>query len=119
MLIEQKALKYKNTDEDGKSYRFKIDDEKVRALNISKERQELINGRESYTAYEIDDWLLGPLSDIGFFVHNKLIDIEEANDHFGYYIREVYKNDEIKRYIDDNSESYKWLIWIAKELKKT
>lgn len=116
MLIDKgvNALKYN----EGEPPYYSIDMNKIPQEGISPEKIEDLKKRKYYTAFEIDDLLLGPLCDIGFFLHKGLIDKEEANDHFGYYIRSVFKNDEIKHYIDKYHDDWEWLIWLYKKLPK-
>ena len=67
-----------------------------------------------YSAFEIDDLLLGPLDDIGWYKKHKLINMETIREMFGYYIYECYKNEELQKYIQhecnkDKFENFKCL----------
>ena len=52
-----------------------------------------------YSAYEIDDLLLGHFEDLGLFCKKSLMDIEFIYEGFGYYIEEMHKNEQIQNYI--------------------
>jgi hypothetical protein len=52
-----------------------------------------------YSAYEIDELLLGHFEDLGLFCKKGLMDIEFIDEGFGYYIEEMYKNEQIQNYI--------------------
>jgi hypothetical protein len=52
-----------------------------------------------YSAYEIDELLLGHFEDLGLFCKKGLMDIEFIDEGFGYYIEEMHKNEQIQNYI--------------------
>jgi hypothetical protein len=61
-----------------------------------------------YTAYEIDDLLLGHFEDLGLFCKKKLMDIEFIYEGFDYYIEGIHENKQIQNYLDwirDNKET--------------
>lgn len=60
-----------------------------------------------YSVYEIDDLLLGNFEDLGLFCKRGLMDIEFIYEGFGYYIEEIYENQQIKNY----------MCWIKKNRK--
>lgn len=57
------------------------------------------SGKSGYSAFEIDDLLLGHLDDIGWYEKHKLIDPDTIEEMFGYYIDECFKNEEIQKYL--------------------
>jgi hypothetical protein len=75
--------------------------------------------RSGYSAFEIDDLLLGPLDDIGWYENRGLIDMETIREMFGYYIYECYENQEIQKYLkeDCNEDKYENFKRLAKFIK--
>ena len=65
-------------------------------------------GKTGYSAFEIDDLLLGHLDDIGWYESRKLIDMETIREMFGYYIYECYQNAEIQKYLDQKCNKGKF-----------
>ena len=57
--------------------------------------------KKYYLEVEVDDFVLGPLEDIGLFEERRLIDTEMAYEEFSYYTIEAFENEEIKKYIGD------------------
>jgi hypothetical protein len=55
--------------------------------------------KDRYSAYEVDDLLLGHFEDLGLFYKNSLMDIGFIYEGFGYYIEEIHKNKQIQKYI--------------------
>jgi hypothetical protein len=52
-----------------------------------------------YSAYEIDELLLGHFEDLGLFCKKSLMDIEFIYEGFGYYIEKIHNNEQIQNYI--------------------
>ena len=52
-----------------------------------------------FTADELDDHLLGPLEDVGIFEHLGAVELNAVYDEFAFFIYQVWKNPEIKKYI--------------------
>jgi len=80
---------------------------------------ELPAWRKGYNAFEIDDFLLGPLDDVGGFEKQGLLDFQAVDRTFGYYIRElVGKNEGVKKYLKDPEcqGNYDNLMYIYKKL---
>lgn len=55
--------------------------------------------KNSYTAYEIDDLLLGHFEDLGLFCKKGLMDIGSIYEGFDYYIEAIHGNQQITNYI--------------------
>ena len=75
--------------------------------------------KTGYSAFEIDDLLLGHLDDIGWYESRKLIDMETIREMFGYYIYKCYENKEIQKYLQDdcNEGKYQNFKRIGREIK--
>jgi hypothetical protein len=66
--------------------------------------------KDRYSAYEIDNLLLGHFEDLGLFCEKRLMDIDFIYEGFGYYIEEIHENEQIQNYLcwsreEENEES--------------
>lgn len=100
---------------------FEIDQSKLKSNPILSSF--ISDPQRKYSSYEIDDLLLGPLDNVGTYYREKLMDIRIVKSFFRYYIVELYKNRQIKDYIDWNNtlpggkDTYKNFIEIHNELE--
>ena len=78
-------------------------------------------GKTGYSAFEIDDLILGPLDDVGWYQGRDLIDLETVREMFGYYIDECNRNEVIQGYLDHgcNKEKYENFKRLAKVIGET
>jgi hypothetical protein len=100
MLFQYNLLVFKiesvTEDDCGFPY-FEIDRQKIDANHIFSIY--LPENKYRYSSYEVDELLLGHFEDLGLFYRKKLMDIEFIYSGFSYYIDEIHKNDEVKKYI--------------------
>ena len=80
--------------------------------SVANQLQGIVNfpeGKNGFSAFEIDDLLLGHFDDLGWYEKKNLIDIETIYQVFNYYITESWNNEEIKKYLGhrDNKGKYK------------
>lgn len=77
--------------------------------------------KTGYSAFEIDDLLLGHFDDIAWYEHRGLIDRKTIREMFGYYIVASYRNRQIKKYLahPDNEGKYKGFRALARQLRKS
>ena len=61
----------------------------------------LDEGRIGYSAFEVDDLLLGFFDDLGWYHKRGLIDLETIKQTFGYYICEAFGNEQVRSYLAD------------------
>jgi hypothetical protein len=123
-LLMNSALTFevKNIDENGQKVDrlpyMKIKPEIVKQLSgiIAVER-----GRLGYSAFEIDDFLLGHFDDLGRYVMQKLIDFKTARLIFSYYVTESFENPAISEYLrdEDNQGKYTDFRYIYNKFKIT
>jgi hypothetical protein len=123
-LLMNSALTFevKNIDENGQKVDrlpyMKIKPEIVKQLSgiIAVER-----GRLGYSAFEIDDFLLGHFDDLGRYVMQKLIDFKTARHIFSYYVTESFENPAISEYLrdEDNQRKYTDFRYIYNKFKIT
>ncbi len=62
-------------------------------------KPKISSARQEYTAFEIDDNLLGHFEDIGNFEKQRILDISFIYECFSYYIILTWENEEIQKYI--------------------
>jgi hypothetical protein len=77
-----------------------------------------------YSAYEIDEFLLGHFEDLGLFCKKGLMDIEFIYEGFSYYIEKIHSNKQIQNYIswtrkeeDDGEDIYKNFDFIFNKVR--
>ena len=105
MLFNYELLKFRTQEtgkhkESNKEYAyFELDRETLsKAIKIDDEdKKELKN---IYSAFEIDDALLGFFEDIGNYVEKELLDDKMVYDSFDWYIGEIGSNEEVIKYIN-------------------
>jgi hypothetical protein len=106
MLFQYNLLVFKTEpiiDYDYEFPYFELDSKKIDANPIYL--MYLPKHRYRYSAYEIDELLLGHFEDLGLFYKKNLMDIEFIYSGFSYYIEEIHENDEIKKYIEWSREN--------------
>jgi len=88
---------------------------------INLETEKLNKDKKAFTSYEMDDFLLSNLEDLGFLYRKKLIDIHNIDQLFGYYIVNIFENSTIKEYIEwtrkDDQDIYSNFEYMYNELK--
>jgi hypothetical protein len=93
-LIDLDSLKF--IEDDDIPY-FEVVEEKLE--NFPEDIKNQLSEKKFYTAYEIDDLLLGHFEDIGLLEQKGVLDIEMVYEEFSWYIETTYDNCEIKKYI--------------------
>jgi hypothetical protein len=107
MLIDQDLIQFKTVKVDTNEFGyFEIDTARAQVLN----HLNLISGKKIFTAYEVENYVLNHLDDLGEFYKRGIIDLEYVNDGFSYYIDHTYENKEIQKYL-------KWIEPDVKEKK--
>jgi len=123
-LLMNSALEFKILDIKGKDGK-KIDELPI--LEIKKDIADQLKGvvdigstRTGYSAFEIDDLLLGYFDDLGWYEKRGLIDLETIRETFGYYISECYQSAEIQKYLQDgcNDRKYEHFRRLGKLIKE-
>jgi uncharacterized membrane protein len=69
--------------------------------NFPEMLKKKLTEKRYYLEVEVDDLLLGHFEDIGLFEEKGLIDTEMAYQEFSDCVLETFKNEAIKKYIDD------------------
>jgi hypothetical protein len=87
---------------------FKLDDKKLNDLEGIDGRLK-DNFKPVYTMYDIDDRFLGHFEDLGNYERKGLLDIQMIYEGFSYYIKSIWENNEMKKYI-------KWEKTVAQDM---
>lgn len=95
-LFEKDYLRY---DEKNEVFEVVKIDEKTKA--------ELGITRKFFTIYEVDDFILGDIYDLGLFEQKKIVDIDMVYEEFGYYAETVWENKAIRYYIESQRKDPK------------
>lgn len=111
ILVDLEAIRYVSKN-NGEVVYFEVEEEKFK--NYPEEIKKEIIEKKFYTQYEIEDILLGPLEDIGLLLENGIIKIDMVYPEFCYYVKRIYENNEIRKYIEDikkvdGEDIYKYL----------
>jgi hypothetical protein len=77
--------------------------------------------RTGYTAFEIDDLLLGQFDDLGWYVKRGLIDYPTALQNFRYYLVECVEHPSVRQYMQDieNNGMYENVQYLYSRFKKS
>ncbi len=88
------------------------------ALNLLKVNSQV---DQSFTVFEIDNYLLTHLEDLGFLYKQGEMTIEAATQLFGHFIIFVWEHEEIKKYVEwirtDNAGVYSNFEYIYYKVK--
>jgi len=71
-----------------------------------------------FSAFEVDDLLLGSLDDLGWFVKRRLIDFRMADQMLGWYVTKLYTNTAIKSYLDHDPAAFPDFRYLACRCKE-
>jgi hypothetical protein len=96
-------------------------------LRIKREIADQLTGivamnpeKTGYSAFEIDDFLLGHLEDVGWYMQRKLIRSAAAYASFGYYVINTLENPEMKKFLEDQRThkfTYDHADWLYRRLR--
>ena len=97
-------------------------------LRIRKEIIEQVTGivpfdpaKTGYSAFEVDDFLLGHFEDVGWYARRKLIDLKTAFQSFGYYVIATVEHTEMQKFLEHQRAkefSYDDLEWLYQKFKR-
>ena len=113
MLLEKNYLKFEKEEGIFKNVAPKEFKEKFREIAFLQ--------RAFYLTQELDDFLLGHFEDAALLENKGVIDLEDANQNFEYYLSTTLDNDEIKEYIkwakEDDQDIYSNIEKLYNKLK--
>jgi len=88
--------------------RFDKENETFEVVGIDEQtKSELGIARKFFTIYEVDDFLLGDIYDLGLFEQKRIIDIDMVYEEFGYYVATIWENKAIRYYIEHQRKNPK------------
>jgi len=109
MLFNYRALKFRmgeikyETDDPDNGAQFPyflIDEGVLRQLKIDQEKKEQIEKKMCFSAFEIDDDLLGYFEEIGSYEKQGLLDVQDVYNYFSWYMNVIWNSEEIQKYIE-------------------
>ena len=100
-LIVYDALEFcPNDEKDEWEPYFKVDLKKLDEKNLPLELREPLGRETYYSAFKVDDSLIGLLENVGMLERRGIVSFEMVHDVFSWYLEEAWANDEIKEYVN-------------------
>lgn len=78
---------------------FEVNQNKLDKTKLPEDLKHRLSKKKYYSAWEVDDMLLGHFEKIGILEKRGIVDFQTVYEIFGYYITTVWNNDHIKKYI--------------------
>ena len=121
ILVDLNAIKFIKKKGENDIVYFEVDEEKLK--DWPDEIKKDLTAKKFYISYEVDDILLGPLEDVGLYLKRKIIEIEMTYPEFGWYVKRIYENEEIKKYVEylrkkEGEDVYENLEFLYNKCKK-
>jgi hypothetical protein len=120
LSYDEKYIRYSHLKSPKVFQYFKINQNIVDQFAISTDKRDSFFKKGVYSAFEIDDFLLGYLEDIGHFERHGLLNIKDVNNFFGWYLIKIWENAEVNKYVfmqrqTDDEEIYQSAEYIYKK----
>jgi uncharacterized protein YqgC (DUF456 family) len=109
-LIDSDYLVFKKNSNFNESF-FLVDEARIKESQLHSELKERLLKRRAFSAYEIDDLLLGPLEDLGYLESVGTVDLKLIDNTFGLYLIEIWENPAIRDYITANRKTEGEDLW--------
>jgi hypothetical protein len=122
-LLENSALEFRvliiKDDNGNEVERLPYLEIKRKIVDQMKGIVQIDEERKGYSAFEIDDLLLGHCEDVGWYEKRGLIDFETVEQTFGEYIRACRENESITKYLADKDTEgkYEYFRYIYNRVK--
>lgn len=106
-LLECNALKYCPNNEGGEANSakgmpyFEVDESELNKAKLPQDIGQSLSKNKYYSAWDLDDMLLGHFEDIGMLEQRAIIDFQMVYDEFSGYIETAWDDAHIKKYIMD------------------
>lgn len=116
MLFNHNALKFKiknievkenDSNSDNISLYFEIQKDILTKLVVSEKKKKEFHAKSIYTAFEVDDFMLGYFEEMAALEKRGMLTIEVIYDNFDFYFDFIWNNEEIKKYIMYERENEK------------
>ena len=78
---------------------FEVDQSKLDKTNLPEKLKQRLGRRKYYSAWEVDDLLLGLFENIGMLERRGIVDFQMVYDVFSWYLEKAWENNHIKEYI--------------------
>ncbi|HEY5123179.1 MAG TPA: hypothetical protein VIK14_05535, partial [Ignavibacteria bacterium] len=85
---------------------FELNHEKLEKYPILK-KYPSIEKTSIIPSNEVDDLLLGHFEDLGIYLENKMLTLNFIYEGFEYYVKTIWKNEQIQKYITEIRKSKK------------
>jgi hypothetical protein len=124
VLIDNNLLKFDTISNKKDSIDFGFFSVDTLKINRIKSKLPNLFVKTNYSAYDVDNYILNPLDELGQLYKRNILDIDYIYDGFGYYVESVYENVQIQKYIewvraDENSkDTFENFDYIYNEIKK-
>jgi hypothetical protein len=79
---------------------FKVDLDILKKSHLPEEVFSVLSTKPYYSAWEIDDFILSPLEDVGMLESRSVISFYMVHSGFSYYLGQVFNDTEIRKYIN-------------------
>jgi hypothetical protein len=98
-LIGEGLLKFVQQGTPKSSY-FETDMESLAQLDLPEPLRSMMEKKQFYSTYEVDDLLLGHFEDLGLLTRLGIVELNMIYGMFSWYIEETWENEAIKSYIE-------------------
>lgn len=90
--------------EDSEERFFKVKEGEIKNSDLDDDLKKELLEKKAYSAYQVDDFLLGHFEDVGIFEQKGALDIEMVYEEFSWYLETAWENCAIKKYINKSRE---------------
>lgn len=109
-LIDSDYLIFKRNSNFNESY-FLVDEARIKQSDLHDLLKTDLLKRLAFSAYEIDDLLLGPLEDLGYLESVGTIDFKLIDNTFGFYLEKIMDNPAVSDYVIAHKQAYSEQSW--------
>jgi hypothetical protein len=109
-LIVNEWLKFVQEDNEGNTLKdpfFIVDQAAVEKSGLAQEIRGRLLARKAYSAYDIDDLLLGHFEDLAMLWEKGVLDIRMIHDMFSWYVEKVWDDCDVRKYVKSEREETK------------
>ena len=120
-LFEFGWITFRATDEKNTAW-FEVNVADIERSRLPKDIQEQLLKKKIYSTYEIDDWILGHLEDVGLLLKRRILKISVVYEEFSTYYGLTLKSSSIQKYLAwlrlDSYDFYDNLEYAAQKCKE-
>lgn len=78
---------------------FEVDQNKLAKTNLPEDLRQRLGRRKHYSAWEVDDLLLGVFENVGMLEQRGIVNFQMVDEVFSWYLITAWNSDPIKEYI--------------------